>query len=440
MYFRKLKQLSCVLIVTPVLIIGLYHPVTADQGISSDPLTLEKAKQIAFENNPTIASAMEKINQAKESVSQARAGYLPSVTSSVGWNYTEKTTNSSPIFDETQYSARISATQTLFDGFYTKYSVLAAQHNQGMNIASHEDKKRLLSWAVANAYLNTLLAEESIKTAQSDMDFNKKQEKDAIAKKTAGQGSYSDVLNFRTRVNTAASSLLSAQQDLNEAKTSLAALMGVKDAKFPNKFTMAPLGTISKTESLNTESFFEDSLSSRPDLEAKLLSIKEAEANLESVKASYFPKVSLTASYGANSGDYFLDDSDMGAAMEISVSFDIFSGGVRKSKQNQARSRKIELENNLADAKIDATADIRTSIQNIDTLRQQLALQGKNTELIKTTRDLVEKEYRAGQTSLVRLNEAQNDLVTAKGKLSMSKASLILALEELDYYIGNNFD
>ncbi len=50
----------------------------------------------------------------------------------------------------------------------------------------------------------------------------------------------------------------------------------------------------------------------------------------------------------------------------------------------------------------------------------------------------MEKEYNAGQVSLVRLNEAQNDLVSAMGDLAIARVSMILALEAFDYYTGEN--
>jgi len=83
-------------------------------------------------------------------------------------------------------------------------------------------------------------------------------------------------------------------------------------------------------------------------------------------------------------------------------------------------------------------ADIRTSMEKISTARLQLALQKENTSLIKTTRDLVKLEYQSGQTSLVRLNEAQNELVSAMGNLAIAQISLTLAREEFDYYTGQN--
>ena len=61
---------------------------------------------------------------------------------------------------------------------------------------------------------------------------------------------------------------------------------------------------------------------------------------------------------------------------------------------------------------------------SLATARNQLVLQRENAELVRRNRDLVEKEYAAGQTSLVRLNEAQRDLIQAQGRLALARVSL----------------
>jgi outer membrane protein TolC len=56
--------------------------------------------------------------------------------------------------------------------------------------------------------------------------------------------------------------------------------------------------------------------------------------------------------------------------------------------------------------------------------QRQLSLQRDNYRLVKQQRDLVEKEYQAGQGSLVRLNEAQRDLTATQGRLALALASV----------------
>ncbi|THB80785.1 MAG: TolC family protein [Desulfobacteraceae bacterium] len=415
-------------------------------------MTLARAKKIALENHPSMDSAMERVRQAQEVVTQARAAYLPTLSASAGWDYMEDTQGGSQAVDEIQYTQRLSVTQVLFNGFYRKYSLESAKNRESMSRDDLSESRRLLSWAVAQAFLNLQLALENVKTAASDMTFNQRLESEAIAKQAAGAGSLSDVLNFRTKVNAAKASVLSAQQDRLEASYALAALMGYKDACLPEEMAIASLSNrVGLPDQIQTDGFgpdvdqieqiqVEQILADRPDLNKAALSVKNVENDIQMVKAAYFPTISLTGSYGTSSGNQWFDTDNMGASVGVSVTFEIFSGGTRQSRLRQSMAEKRELEKDLEEARMTARSNIRTAAGNIEMTSRQLALQTENTELVRTTRDLVEKEYRAGQESLVRLNEAQNELISSLGELSRAKVSLVLALEEFDYYIGENFE
>ena len=75
-------------------------------------------------------------------------------------------------------------------------------------------------------------------------------------------------------------------------------------------------------------------------------------------------------------------------------------------------------------------------METLKLAQAQLALERSNAKLVKQNRDLVEKEYTAGQTSLVRLNEAQRDLTNAQSRLALALVGLRLAWQNLDAATG----
>lgn len=409
---------------------------------SASFLTLAWAKQIALENSPTLAAARERVVQAMETLTQARAEYLPTVSLGTSWDYAEATGNSSSYTGENSYTSQVSATQVLFRGFYRKYNNLAAAYGEQMNRSARDDAARTLAWSVARSYLNVQLARENIRIARSDMAFNRQEETEAVAKEKLGTGSYSDILNFRTKVNTAEALLVDAEQDYEEAVFGLAALMGYPDARLPDGMVVSPLDPVSDLDPEPALSMdLDTALDQRPDLAEDRLAVLEADARISREKSAFFPTVSLTTAYGVNGGDGFSDlgDSDgFGTAVGLDISFTLFSGGADRSAVRQAAAEKRELEQEQAEARIAATSEIRTALDKVEKARRQLSLRSENARLVETTRDLVKKEYDAGQASLVRLNEAQNDLTSARGSLADARVSLALALEELAYYTGSN--
>ncbi len=253
------------------------------------------------------------------------------------------------------------------------------------------------------------------------------------------------MLNYKTKVNAAKTSLIEAGQSYKEYSYGLAALMGYTDAQLPQEMEVEALDASSLSGDPAHETALATDISSaladRPDLKEDEFAIQEAEARINREKSEYFPMVSLVGGYGTSGVDEFdgLSDSDnMGASVGVSLSFELFSGGATRSAVRSVMSEKRELAQERKEARITAASEIRSALSNVDSSRVTLALQQDNASLVETTRDLVQKEYRAGQASLVRMNEAQNDLVAAQGDLADARASLGLALEELDYYTGRN--
>ena len=107
-----------------------------------------------------------------------------------------------------------------------------------------------------------------------------------------------------------------------------------------------------------------------------------------------------------------------------------------RAKVRETRHRKEELEKSLENLILSAAADIRNSAALVVTAQNQVRLQRQNVDLVQRTRNLVEKEYNAGQGTLVRLNEAQKDLTTARGNLALALVGLRQAWIELETRTG----
>ncbi|MCP4120020.1 MAG: TolC family protein [Desulfobacteraceae bacterium] len=402
-------------------------------------LTLEWAKATALLNNPDLGAAKERTLQALELVNQARAAYLPSISHTTSWQYTEATGEGSPAFDENQYANRLSVTQVLFNGFLTRYATLSARAGVKMSREGEQDARRLLIWNVSQGFLNIQLARENMAIARSDMEYNTALAREAGAKLKAGTGSLSDHMNFEIRVNSARASLIEAKQSYREALFALYALMGETIPGDVDAIEIEGLNPDRGAVPLDPDSRIMAALENRPDLKQDRLALEQADAEVEKAKSGFYPELTLTGAYGSDgSWEEVGDRDELGASLGLKLNFNLFAGGATRSKVSQARSGKREKEKDLEKARIDAISDVRASFTSVVSAGEQLTLQETNVELVTRTRDLVEKEYRAGQVSLVRLNEAQNTLVASRGELAKARVSLALALEQLDYYTGKN--
>ena len=215
--------------------------------------------------------------------------------------------------------------------------------------------------------------------------------------------------------------------------------MGIPDAKLPSPIELSKLEDETGDELMipDTTSSVQYAMNHRPDLKQSDYLLKQAEAGVGSARSGYYPTISLAGSLdGDRINDSGLESEDFGKSIGLNVSFNLFAGGQTISRVSEAKSRVRESVNNLEDTRISVISDVESAAVRLKAAQEQLALQRINTELVQQTRDLVEKEYSAGQGSLVRLNEAQRDLVTAQSNLVLSLVSMRQAWEGLKSSTG----
>jgi len=424
------------------------HPFgQAESIVLPEPLTVAAAARIALERSPNLLAARSRITAANEAVSQVRAGYYPSLDLSGGVSRTRQSLQAFniPGFAGTNryttYSASLSADWILFDGLAREARVAGREADVLQSLAAFEDVQRLLIQSVELAYNNALLAQESIRTADADAAFNEALLEETRVKVEAGQAALSERLNFEIRLNTAQSQLVTARGELRLALTVLAELMGLPESIPIDRLRLGPLDReVSETAGPPVE--IEEvayALRHRPDLEALRHAITASKAGLDEAEAANLPTLFARGSYGyqRNANAHF-DDNDLTMTGSLNLAWNLFSGFSDAAARRAAGALTDEARRNLAARWLSVISEVRQAVTQVGTAREQLALRRKNYELTLETRDLVHKEYRAGQASLVRLNEAQRDLTEADALFSRARIGLRYSIEHLNAVTARN--
>lgn len=441
-------------------------------------LDLAMAKAIAVRESPTLAAAAERVAQARQRVKQAHAAFFPFVEGSVTVTNTwldENTVRTSrntafwaawqqgsgqalfpvagfnspaPLLttlggyagaladglaarrgvdnDVTTYGAQLAAQWLLFDGLEREFTYAASRFAADEVEAARDEAERLLLDAVARAYFAAMLAREDIAIATADEDFQQRQLQDAQARRRVGTGSLSDVLNFQVRANTARASRIRAERTYETALIGLAELMGIADTEFPDEFRLAPLELESEEELLapDEDAGIAYALANRPDLAQREYAVMRTEATAKARRGPFLPSVSASASHAAQETERWFGPDDYGTTVGISVSYTLFAGGGNKARLMEARAARREAGRNRTAAQLTVIGDVREATEDLRAAQKQLWLQRANAQLVQRNRELVEKEYAAGQASLVRLNEAQRDLTQAQAQLALARVTL----------------
>ena len=325
------------------------------------------------------------------------------------------------------YSVRLVASWTVFDGFERKFSIAQARFGAEELQAAYEEAQRLLLSAVAQTYHSAQLARENIRIAEADQRFNERQLKEAQVRRRVGTGSLSDELNFEVRVNAARANLIQAYQDYHVALIAMSELLAYPDAHFPDNLELAPLEPES-LEDLNGPEpgeLIARAKATRPDLAGGEFAVKRADAAVGVSKAPFYPSVVAQASKdGSRSENYQFGEKDFSTSIGVNVQYNLFAGGRDAARVNEAKAARTEAERALAGIELAVASEVRQAVEQLKASQEQLVLQRANAVFVQRNRDLVEKEYAGGVGSLVRLNEAQRDLVSAEGNLAAARVQL----------------
>jgi outer membrane protein TolC len=412
------------------------------------PLTLADAQRIAIRHNPGLAAVGERVAQASAQVRQAVASYWPTaVFDGAGSRNAlsdrrleaERLLIPDQEASTTEFTARVAGAWLLFDGFNREYTVAAARHGRSESRAATLDARRLLLSVVAETYYEAQLARQNMRIAEADISFNQRLLHEARMNRQAGLGSSTDEKNFQVRVNASRSILIQQNATLEAAFIALAALMGVEGSRFAGRVSLVPLGEETETELAAPDETSEIAyaLDHRPDLQASLYAIQRARATVGQSMSDLWPNLSATAAYqGIRPDDPSFGGEDVETFYGIALTFDLFTGRARAARRAEARSLLREARHRVAHIQLTLAAEIRQAIVTVQAAQQVLTLQNDNTQLVKEVRDIAELEYRAGETSLVRLNEAQRDLVTAEAERAAARVRLRLAWQDLHTATG----
>ena len=416
-------------------------------------LDLQTAIKLALAKNPSLAAAQERIEQASARVRQARASYWPLLDISgsatrldMSGKSFQQASGAARMIDpqatvtnpESMYTSSLGARWLLFDGFARKYGNLAARYAEQESVQARADRQRLLISAVATTFYTAQLAREDIAIAKADQAFNQDQMEEAKARRRVGTGSLSDVLNFTIQVNGAKAALISAKQGYEIAMSGLAALLGLESA-FPALLDIStlPEETLAEMALPDLEPLIQTALDNRPDIIQKNLLIDRSEASKKVAQAAYYPTISLAAGLdGERTHDAHFTGDDFGNSLTLLMSYNLFDGGTKRAKISEELAIKRAAVKEVAALGLEIRSEVREAMIRLRLAQEKVILLRDISGLVQQNRDLVKKEFAAGQVSLVRLNEAQRDLTRVRGELALGIVVLRQAWQDMAVVTG----
>lgn len=424
---REAARRTAAVVLACVVLLALVAPAAARV------YTLEECVEIALIENTTLARAREDLHGARASVLSSWSGVLPHVSGGVSTHGTLDVTPDGDTESESA-SGSISLSQTLLDGS-TFATIAGASRSRTATELSLEATRRQTVFDTKSAYYGLLRAARLRDVQDEAVELAREQLRKTQSLFDLGSASRSDLLKAQVQVGESELALIAAEKSAEIARAALALTLGI-DVTTDLEAVDPPED---QAEEEITDFDLEESITSRPDIQAWEQTVVAARRSLLAAKAGRWPDLSASVSYsrgGEDVGDVFEDATDeYTRSVNLSLSVPIFNGLSTKANIDKGKSQLRSYEVSLRNARLNAAYEIESARLSVEEGRRSVAV--AEDAVLQAEEDLrvSEERFRLRAASMLELidarvaySRARADLVNARYDYETAKAELKLAL------------
>lgn len=378
---------------------------------------LQGVVDLALKQNRDLRVAVLNIEKARATYGVQRANLFPAINGTLGDTRSRTpaaTSGTGQAIEVDTYSATIGFTayeldlfgrvrslnQQALQSFFatgetarsTRISLIAETANAWLTLAADQDRLALAK--------NTLAArEESLALTRRQVD--------------GGVGSLLDLRNAETLAETARSDVATYTAQVAQDRNALVLLAG---GDVPAE--LLPSGDVSSAKILADlpAGLPSDVLARRPDVLSAEHSLQGANANIGAARAAFFPRISLTGSTGAASGDLgdLFKNGTGSWSFTPQISLPIFAGGANVAGLDSAKASR-----DIAVATYEKTVqtafrEVSDALSVRQTVSDRLAAQERLVAAAADSERLSRQRRDAGVDSALTLLDSQRTLYSAQ--------------------------
>jgi outer membrane protein len=177
-------------------------------------------------------------------------------------------------------------------------------------------------------------------------------------------------------------------------------------------------------------------INNRPEREKMQHDLETAEHRLHVAKAGQSPEVNLFADYGAESDIFGSGTSLEGWSTGVRLSWDLFDGGSRRGKVQQAHSMLRQTQHKDAELKLTIEGEVRKAYYDQQEAASILTTSAEIIEQAREALQLAQDRYKAGKSTQLEVLESRLQLTRAQLEASVARHDMELAAVQMKRAIG----
>ncbi|MDV7338744.1 TolC family outer membrane protein [Terasakiella sp. A23] len=326
--------------------------------------------------HPQLQAAQKTTLGADREIDVQSAANLPTVSLNADYGYehiSTPTTRSDAGKSSTgkmRQVAGVTVTQNLFDGYAKTSAVRTARLNKAATESTELVTEQNLILEGITAYLNVLKQSRRIKHARENEANIKKQMELENERVRRGSGIGIDVLNAKSRLQTAIEKRVEYEGELSKATDQYIQVFGHAPDLAAMIAPAPPLDILP----LSLDDAIEQSIRNNPNIHKAEFDAESAAENKRTVRAEYYPTVDLTGTMNYEDHKNGVDGKRRDYSVLVEAEWDLFSGfsteySMKKAVYNYAASK--DTHSYVSRKMVEAT---RIAWHDLETIEERLSL------------------------------------------------------------------
>ena len=406
-------------------------------------MNLLQAYQAALEQDANVRAGRAALASGMERLPQARAQLLPVVSANVGRSQNQLTTtsvnllgnNSSSQDSYYSFNNSLSLRQPLFN-LPRYFQVKQAEHLVQESVANYDREVQNLVVRVGGAYMEALLASESLKLVQAQKRQYTAMVDAARKALVAGTGTRTDIDDAQSRLDMAQANELEARQNEDYTRKQLE-LMVNQPLKALSGLGAQGVSAVSQLVNALPQ-WVDLAHTNSPEIKALSARLEAAEKDIARAQSAHAPTLDAVAQWSDSGNENVtrLNSRFENKAIGFQLSVPLYQGGAVNSQVRQAVAEKTRVEESLESLRRDLNLRVHKEYRGVT--EGWMRIQALEQALRSATQllDSTQKSQRAGVRTMLDVLNAEQQLVNVNRDLIQARYVYLMSRLRLSSLAG----
>ncbi|MEZ4417504.1 MAG: TolC family protein [Gemmatimonadota bacterium] len=405
--------------------------------LGQETISLDEAIERALTRSPAYAQSSAAVENAASGRRTAIGSFLPSIATSSGASLSstqrfDQATQRQVEGSSTSYSAGLSASYDLFDGFRNVRQLELSNADVSAATARQDRQRFDVILQTKSSFFAALRQGELLVVQESRVRRADESLANIRRRVELGSATRSDSLRARLELANARQAELQARAALRAAQFALGRQVGSEGPVVPEQpATLEPA-----TLALGDQEIYRIAVENSPDVIAAAADERAAQAGVGSARAAWFPSLSVSSGMTWNNNQAALSGGNSSWNLRLSASYPIFNGFARESQIDRAEASARVSSLARTDAELRAREAADGALQTLRTAEEAIEIANEAALVAAEDLRVIEERYRVGVATILDLITSQIAVEEAEANQVFARYDYLLARAELESILG----